>query len=576
MKADRSDVNSTFLFGVRRKVNTVKSCRIRVLSGIVGLCAGVLVSNAQAAFQLVEDFDNLTLGNVDGQNSWVDTGNSGQVVVDPDDGATQALVINTESGVLHRPLTVVEGASRMLFLRFRFQEHGAFSFGLSPLVNPDEYSDFSPELGMAAATTGDPNNDLRVANGSTFNVYDVLEALTPSTWYNVWVMVDTSSNTYQVWLNADPGGAADSADLLDNDAAETVFGFRVVGSGDLLNFFIKTGGGASPVDGRFYLDDIYLENTDSLNLNNPAGSNSDRADLVIDFGGIGLWGRMNDSSWLKLNNSSPDRVVTGDMDGNGNDDVIADFASTLGGIFVKYNLGGWTQLFGSTSEQMASGDLDNNGKDDVVIDFGVGVGLWARMNDASWLKLNNGSPEQVVVGDMDNNGADDVIADFGAGGIFVKRNLGGWVKLHNNDPEDMTIGNLDNAAGADLVVDFAGSIGLQARMNDSSWLKLHNGSPDVMTTGDIDGNGADDVLAGFGSTLGGFWQKLNLGGWDQLNANSPDDVVTGDVTGNGEDDIVADFGTTVGGLFVKRDQGGWVKLHNTSPDSMTPGELDGQ
>ena len=95
-----------------------------------------------------------------------------------------------------------------------------------------------------------------------------------------------------------------------------------------------------------------------------------------------------------------------------------------------------------------------------------------------------------------------------------------------------------------------------------------------MTTGDVDGNGADDVLAGFGSTIGGFWQKLNLGGWSQLNANSPDDVVTADVTGNGQDDIVADFGSTIGGLFIKRDQGAWSKQHNTSPDSMAPGNLD--
>ena len=296
-------------------------------------------------------------------------------------------------------------------------------------------------------------------------------------------------------------------------------------------------------------------------------------DIVIDFSDIALWAWMNDAGWLKLNNSSPDRITTGDMDGNGQDDVVADFASTVGGIFVKYNLGGWTQLHGATSEQLTTGDLDNNGLDDVVIDFGAS-GLWARMNNASWLKLNNASPEQVVLGDLDNNGADDVIAEFGSSGIFVKRNLGGWVKLHNNNPELMAVGDLDNSSGDDLVVDFGASLALWARMNDSSWLKLHNGTPDVITTGDVDGNGADDVLAGFGSTVGGFWEMLNLGDWTQLNPNSPDDVVTGDVTGNGEDDIVADFGTTVGGIFVKRDQGAWVKLYNTSPDSMAPGELD--
>lgn len=40
-------------------------------------------------------------------------------------------------------------------------------------------------------------------------------------------------------------------------------------------------------------------------------------DIVVDFGSIGLWTRMNDSSWKKLNNASPDQLVIGDVDGNG-------------------------------------------------------------------------------------------------------------------------------------------------------------------------------------------------------------------------------------------------------------------
>ncbi|GMQ89540.1 MAG: hypothetical protein BMS9Abin09_1038 [Gammaproteobacteria bacterium] len=305
----------------------------------------------------------------------------------------------------------------------------------------------------------------------------------------------------------------------------------------------------------------------------PCTSTQINTDLVIDFGTIGLWARMNDSSWQKLNNSSPDQVVVGDVDGNGMDDVIADFSSTFGGIFIKRNQGAWNKLHNFTPELLATGDLDGNGKDDVVIDFG-GIGLWARMNDSAWLKLNNSSPDQIVVGDVDGNGMDDVIADFSStfGGIFVKRNQGGWSKLHNFTPELMATGDLDGNGKDDVVIDFGG-IGLWARMNDAAWLKLHNSSPDLITTGDVDGNGADDVLATFPGQ--GLWQKLNLGGWSQLNANAPDAVVTGDVDGSGQDDIIARFGSTIGGIFVKRNGGAWAKLHNTSPDSMAVGNLDG-
>jgi len=297
-------------------------------------------------------------------------------------------------------------------------------------------------------------------------------------------------------------------------------------------------------------------------------------DLVIDFGSIGLWARLNDTSWQKLNNSSPDQVVVGDVDGNGVDDVIADFSSTFGGIFIKRNLGAWTKLHNFSPELMAVGDLDGNGKDDVVIDFGS-IGLWARMNDSAWLKLNNSSPDQVVVADMDGNGQDDVIADFNStfGGIFIKRNQGGWSKLHNFTPEAMAMGDLDNNGKDDIVIDF-GAIGLWARMNDSAWLKLNNSSPALIATGDLDGNGADDVLATFPATVGGVWQKLNLGGWSQLNPNAPDELVTGDVDGNGQDDVIGKFGSSLGGIFVKRNQGSWQKLHNTSPDSLAVGNLD--
>jgi len=294
-----------------------------------------------------------------------------------------------------------------------------------------------------------------------------------------------------------------------------------------------------------------------------------KSDIVIDFGSIGLWARMNDSNWLKLNNGSPSQTVVGDMDGNGADDVVAVFGTS--GIFVKRNLGGWSQLHNFIPEAMAVGDLDGNGKDDIVIDFG-GIGLWARMNDSSWLKLNNISPSQMVVGDMDGNGKDDVIAVFGSSGIFVKRNLGGWSQLHNFIPEAMAAGDLDGNGKDDIVIDFGG-IGLWARMNDASWSKLHNSSPDLITTGDLDGNGADDVIATFSGS--GLWQKINLGGWGQLNPNAPDEVAAMDVDGSGKDDIIAKFGSTIGGLFVKRNQGGWVKLHNTSPDSIAVGNLDG-
>jgi hypothetical protein len=230
--------------------------------------------SAQAAFQTVETFDSLNLADINGQNGWDSDPGSAEVVLDPSGGGNQVLEVLTESADLHKAAKVAAGTTRMLFLRLRFEEHGRYSFGLSSATNPLEYVDFRAELGMAAATASDPANDLRVANGSSTEIYDVLTTLVPGIWYNVWVLVDNESEAYQVWLNSNPGGDATDGDQLSNSAAETLFEFRKTPGTDLNTFFTKTGGGSSPVDGRFYLDDIYLEDTGATNLGNPA-SNAD-------------------------------------------------------------------------------------------------------------------------------------------------------------------------------------------------------------------------------------------------------------------------------------------------------------
>ena len=36
----------------------------------------------------------------------------------------------------------------------------------------------------------------------------------PSIWYNVWVLVNNDTETYEVWLNSNPGGNATSGNKL--------------------------------------------------------------------------------------------------------------------------------------------------------------------------------------------------------------------------------------------------------------------------------------------------------------------------------------------------------------------------
>ena len=66
--------------------------------------------------------------------------------------------------------------------------------------------------------------------------------------------------------------------------------------------------------------------TKSVNINVLPPS---RDDLVIDFGASwGLWTRDGDTGgWSQLHTASAKSIVTGDLDGNGIDEVIVDFGS---------------------------------------------------------------------------------------------------------------------------------------------------------------------------------------------------------------------------------------------------------
>ncbi len=43
----------------------------------------------------------------------------------------------------------------------------------------------------------------------------------------------------------------------------------------------------------------------------------------------------------------------------------------------------------SDNRIMVTGDMDGNGKDEVIIDFGSPYGIWVRYNNSSWSKLHN-------------------------------------------------------------------------------------------------------------------------------------------------------------------------------------------
>jgi hypothetical protein len=215
---------------------------------------------AHADFILVEDFEDLIPGPIDEQGGWQAASSSSVVTTDPDGGENQVLAVTTESTHLHREVVLLDGTVRMFFLRFRYASQLNISFGLSDVANPSRFDHFESELSLTNAT-----GQLRINDGCN---YDVLTVLEPDTWYNCWMLIDNVNNTTQVWLHSRAGEGATAGDQLDA-MGQTIFEFRNTNAADLVNFYIKTGGGMGPA-GPLYIDDMYLEDTNALNLQNPA------------------------------------------------------------------------------------------------------------------------------------------------------------------------------------------------------------------------------------------------------------------------------------------------------------------
>ncbi len=81
-------------------------------------------------------------------------------------------------------------------------------------------------------------------------------------------------------------------------------------------------------------------------------------------------------------------------------DVVIDFGPGIG-IWVRFNNATWNQLHTISPDTMVTGDMDGTGQDEVIIDFGPGIGIWVRLNNSSFFQLHTLSPDTMVTGNVD-------------------------------------------------------------------------------------------------------------------------------------------------------------------------------
>ena len=315
--------------------------------------------------------------------------------------------------------------------------------------------------------------------------------------------------------------------------------------------------------------------------------------------GEGLYGDYSKRSWLRVDwsayntASGETRMVTGDIDGDGRDEIILGLAPVPGDSAVP---GGWFQVYDDDESPLgwgrvswpsynsangetwpACGDVDGDGVDEIIVGLGSGGSGWVevmdydsgRISHTAWLRVNwsayaaESGETRPACGDIDGDGMDEIIVGLASPGQ-------GWSAIFD---------------------DGANEFGFLA-WHKVQWSAYSSTNGETRPTcGDVDGDGLDEIIVGLGAGGAGWMEVFDYGSgkashkdwvrvnWSSYNGTSGETrPVCGDIDGDGRDEIVA--GLAYGGkgyMEILDDTSnaythlGWPRIHWSSYNS-TNGE----
>ena len=216
------------------------------------LLACVAASTAFAQFATIDDFQGLALDdNINGQNGWTAIGTQ-LVKPDPVGGGNQVLRVYDDVKSIYKAATVSDPDTGTLFFRFRVPSG----------ETPDVCVSLSDPAGISGTYPG--TTTFRVATSSLM-VYDggwktvSTGSWSPDTWYSVWLVAGTASDTWQAYLKGGSGGYQ-TLTQVKHSTSDNTFAFRSgTGAVDLAYAFIRTNSGHA--GNQIFVDDLSLDAT---------------------------------------------------------------------------------------------------------------------------------------------------------------------------------------------------------------------------------------------------------------------------------------------------------------------------
>ncbi|MDA7934290.1 hypothetical protein N9C66_04095 [Akkermansiaceae bacterium] len=295
-----------------------------------------------AQWTLVDDMEN--------GNNWTGLG---LIAADPDNATNQVFAVeNTGTRVetyLTLPNPIPDGTTGTLFFRFRSTANNGlvdWVAGTSDVAVPTNWPDYEGYVRLAeAGSAGDIDIDARNGGGFT-EVGPAAE----DTWINVWLVLDNTADTTDVYFNTTPVDATSAGTL-----SLTGNGFRNGTTDDLVTLLaINNDSGTTG-----YLDDVYLD-LSGENLTHPLSGDTD-SDGLNDLWETNFFG---DLSRDGTGDFDTDNLTDAEEFDEGTDPTLADTDGDT--LNDDVELLGSANSFDNSPTNPLKADSDGDGFDDAI------------------------------------------------------------------------------------------------------------------------------------------------------------------------------------------------------------------
>ncbi|MCG5461654.1 VCBS repeat-containing protein [Micromonospora sp. MED01] len=334
-----------------------------------------------------------------------------------------------------------------------------------------------------------------------------------------------------------------------------------------------------------YASTQYVTRAIVCDRNNPGHSAGQVAQCVQRSGFPDRYDQAAATAGAQLNEAARTHAIAGgshtDVTGDGRDDIVTFTQNALADVYVGTSTGSsyagtsakWNDFFSLGGETASTGDVNGDGRDDVVtfahsntgdvyVALSTGASFGAGLKWHDWFAPG---AEIGAVGDVNGDGRDDIVAftHNPAGDVYVALSTGSgfgaglkWHEFFSPFGEFPALGDVNGDGRDDLITFTQGPASasdvIVALSNGSSfgaaqkWHDLFAVGAELPRVGDVNGDGRDDIVTFTCDANADVYAATSTGTgfagttvkWHDFFCLAGEFPYLGDANGDGMDDLI--------------------------------------